>query len=69
MGSGSGAVITRRSKDIGDIVKVARGTWGLKEWYPNRSFNKPPKGNSEDPKPAPNVSEPPSQPEPGGILD
>ena len=27
-----GAVITRRSKEIGDIVKVGRGGWGLKEW-------------------------------------
>jgi HB1, ASXL, restriction endonuclease HTH domain len=42
-----GAVITRRSKETGDIVKVGRGTWGLKEWYPNRSFNKPAKNNGE----------------------
>jgi DNA-directed RNA polymerase delta subunit len=21
-------------------VKVGRGTWGLKEWYPNRDFKK-----------------------------
>jgi hypothetical protein len=42
-----GAIITRRYKEVGDIVKVARGTWGLKEWYPGRSFNKPLKGNGE----------------------
>ena len=35
-----GAVITRRFNDVGDIVKLGRGTWGLKEWYPNRSFKK-----------------------------
>jgi len=35
-----GAVLTRRAETIGDIVKVERGTWGLKEWYPNRSFKK-----------------------------
>ncbi|WP_271577048.1 hypothetical protein [Bradyrhizobium sp. CCBAU 11361] len=35
-----GAVLTRRAETIGDIVKVERGTWGLKEWYPNRSFRK-----------------------------
>lgn len=35
-----GAVLTRRANDVGDIVKVERGTWGLKEWYPNRSFKK-----------------------------
>jgi hypothetical protein len=33
-----GAVLTRRSKEVGDIVKVDRGTWGLKEWYPGRNF-------------------------------
>ncbi len=35
-----GSVLTRRFAEIGDIVKVGRGTWGLKEWYPNRSFKK-----------------------------
>ncbi len=35
-----GAVLTRRANDVGDIVKVGRGTWGLKEWYPGRSFKK-----------------------------
>lgn len=33
-----GAVLTRRSQEVGDIVKIGRGTWGLKEWYPGRSF-------------------------------
>lgn len=37
-----GAVLTRRSLEVGDIVKVGRGTWGLQEWYPNRSFKKKP---------------------------
>ena len=35
-----GAVLTRRSNEVGDIVKIGRGTWGLKEWYPNRNFKK-----------------------------
>jgi hypothetical protein len=35
-----GAVLTRRSQDVGDIVKIGRGVWGLKEWYPGRSFKK-----------------------------
>jgi hypothetical protein len=35
-----GAVLTRRSTDVGDIVKVGRGTWGLKEWFPGRNFSK-----------------------------
>lgn len=33
-----GSVLTRRFNQVGDVVRVARGTWGLKEWYPNRSF-------------------------------
>ena len=33
-----GSVITRRFNEVGDIVKVGRGIWGLKEWYPGRSF-------------------------------
>jgi hypothetical protein len=39
-----GAVLTRRAETIGDIVKVERGTWGLKEWYPGRSFKKEKEG-------------------------
>lgn len=33
-----GSVLTRRMAEVGDVVRVGRGTWGLKEWYPNRSF-------------------------------
>lgn len=32
------SVLHRRSKEIGDIVSPKRGYWGLKEWYPNRTF-------------------------------
>jgi len=32
------SVLHRRSKDVGDIVSPKRGAWGLKEWYPGRSF-------------------------------
>lgn len=35
-----GSVLSRRQMEHGDVVKVGRGTWGLKEWYPNRSFKK-----------------------------
>lgn len=54
-----GAVLTRRCNEVGDIVKVDRGTWGLKEWYPGRSFKKekdeakadaPKEASSETPK-------------------
>jgi hypothetical protein len=34
------AVLGRRSDKVGDIVRPERGKWGLKEWYPNRSFRK-----------------------------
>lgn len=33
-----GSVLTRRFNEIGDVVKVGRGIWGLKEWYPGRNF-------------------------------
>jgi hypothetical protein len=33
-----GSVLTRRMAEVGDVVRIGRGTWGLKEWYPNRSF-------------------------------
>lgn len=33
-----GSVLTRRFNQVGDVVKISRGTWGLKEWYPNRTF-------------------------------
>lgn len=42
-----GSVMNRRFIQVGDVVRVARGTWGLKEWYPNRSFK--PKGEAADP--------------------
>lgn len=40
-----GSVLTRRFNQVGDVVKVGRGIWGLKEWYPGRSF-KPTKAGS-----------------------
>jgi hypothetical protein len=33
-----GSVLTRSFKDVGDVVRVGRGTWGLKDWYPGRKF-------------------------------
>lgn len=35
-----GSVLTRRSNQLGDVVKIGRGTWGLAEWYPGRNFKK-----------------------------
>lgn len=43
-----GAVLSRRFHEVGDIVRVERGTWGLKEWYPNRSFARTPRGNGDN---------------------
>lgn len=58
-----GAVLSRRFNDVGDIVRVDRGTWGLKEWYPNRSFAKTVKQNGEgEIKPASNENSPPVMP-------
>ena len=35
-----GSVLNRRQNKVGDVVSVTRGMWGLKEWYPGRSFGK-----------------------------
>ena len=43
-----GAVLTRRANEVGDIVRVGRGTFGLKEWYPGRSFNKKDSAKAEN---------------------
>lgn len=37
-----GSVITRRFNQVGDIVRVGRGLWGLPEWYPGRTFVRKP---------------------------
>lgn len=36
-----GSVLTRRFNQVGDVVKMGRGIWGLKEWYPGRNFKPP----------------------------
>lgn len=51
-----GSVLSRRFDNVGDVVRVARGQWGLLEWYPNRSFRKKDKegnGKKADQEPMP----------------
>jgi hypothetical protein len=43
-----GSVLTRRFSEVGDVVRVGRGIWGLKEWYPNRSFKKDTKESAKE---------------------
>jgi HB1, ASXL, restriction endonuclease HTH domain len=45
-----GAVLTRRFKETGDIVRVDRGTWGLREWHPGRNWKKEKDVKPEAPK-------------------
>lgn len=35
-----GSILNRRQKQHGDVVSPDRGYWGLKEWYPGRTFGK-----------------------------
>ncbi|ANY20325.1 hypothetical protein A6F68_01815 [Tsuneonella dongtanensis] len=35
-----GSILLRRFYNVGDIVRVNRGVWGLQEWYPGRKFAK-----------------------------
>jgi DNA-directed RNA polymerase delta subunit len=50
-----GSVLTRRFNEVGDIVKIGRGIWGLKEWYPGRTFK--PSGKAAPPQAEPERSE------------
>lgn len=58
-----GSTLTRRFQHVGDVVRVDRGVWGLKEWYPNRTFKASPKGNGDAPKNVTNAPSQPSEPE------
>lgn len=51
-----GSVLNRRQSKVGDIVSPDRGYWGLKEWYPGRTFGKKAKeeeSNSAASEPSP----------------
>ncbi len=43
-----GSVLTRQFNGGGDIVRVERGTWGLKEWYPHTNFRSKRNGPEKD---------------------
>lgn len=63
-----GSVLTRRFSEVGDVVRVDRGTWGLKEWYPNRSFKPTSKANGDPSRPS-STSEPEQPSEPPQTSD
>lgn len=42
-----GSILTRRFDSVGDVVRVGRGTWGLAEWYRNRTFKRKAAGKAE----------------------
>lgn len=46
-----GSVLNRRFIQVGDVVRVGRGVWGLKEWYPNRSFKPATKADAASSRP------------------
>jgi len=63
-----GAVLSRRFHDVGDIVRVGRGTWGLKEWYPiGQMFGR--KTDDAMSGPAPIEPEQPSEQKQFSVLD
>jgi hypothetical protein len=43
-----GAVLTRRSKEVQDIVKTGRGTWALREWTRFAPRPKPKAGDAAE---------------------
>jgi hypothetical protein len=62
VGQFEGSVLTRRFEKVGDVVRVSRGMWGLKEWYPNRSFKTNAKIVDDAPKNGTSEPVPPSAP-------
>jgi len=58
-----GSVLNRRQSKVGDIVSPDRGYWGLKEWYPGRTFGKKAKEEEKESEvSAPNQTIEPEQP-------
>jgi len=57
-----GSVLTRRFQQSGDIVRVGRGIWGLREWYPNKTFKAHVKGNGDTAKAESTETGQPSEP-------
>ena len=55
------SVLHRRSREVGDFVSPKRGLWGLKEWYPRRSFGKA-EGADKGEATEPNAPVRPSEP-------
>lgn len=55
-----GSVLSRRFDKVGDLVRVGRGTWGLAEWYPGRTFKTKEDGAAGS---AATVTPPPMTPE------
>lgn len=57
-----GSVLNRRQSKVGDIVSPDRGYWGLKEWYPGRTFGKKAKEDEKESETvAPNQTSEPEQ--------
>ncbi|MEM6973897.1 MAG: hypothetical protein AAF577_13940 [Pseudomonadota bacterium] len=59
-----GSVLNRRQRQVGDIVSPKRGMWGLKEWYPGRTFTKKQDEASADDREAERGLNETSEPEP-----
>ena len=55
------SILHRRSRDVGDFVSPKRGLWGLKEWYPRRSFGKT-EGSDKGEATEPSEPQQPSEP-------
>lgn len=52
------SVLSRRQRDVGDVVSPQRGLWGLKEWYPGRSFGRKQSETKSEETTEPSTSEP-----------
>lgn len=52
------SILSRRQRDVGDVVSPQRGLWGLKEWYPGRSFGKKQSETKSEEVTEPSTNEP-----------
>jgi hypothetical protein len=64
-----GSVLMRRFNNVGDIVRVQRGVWGLKEWYPGRNFKTAAKAANSDTSAAPSDEPAPDEAPTGSVED
>lgn len=42
------SILRRREKQVGDVINIGSGDWGLAEWFPNHRKRKPSTGREAE---------------------